>query len=80
MNYLTLLNLEIKLNNYLSDILEYSESACNYLENLYCELDKDEIVMYLSTIPECVQIVKELVQEIEEEYEKEMREKNEQLQ
>lgn len=79
MNYLTLLNLEIKLNNYLSDILGYSESACNYLEKTNCELDKDEIVMYLNTVPECIKIVKELIQEIEKEYEKEMRKDNEQL-
>lgn len=79
MNYLKLLDLEIKLDNYLSDILEYTESAYNYLIDPDSELDKDEIVMYLSSVPGCIDEVKEIVQKIEEEHEQERREENEQL-
>lgn len=81
MNYLKLLELEIKLDNYLSDISEYTQSACNYLINPNSELDKDEIVMYLSSVPECIEYIKELIQKIEEEHEQEERRlENEQLQ
>ncbi len=77
MNYLKLLELEMKLDNYLNDISEYAESAYDYLMDSNSELDKDEVVMYLSLIPEYVEDIKELTQKIEEEYEQERREKNE---
>lgn len=72
MNYMELLKLEIQLNNYLNDILEYAESACEYLQNPNSTLDKDEIIMYLSSVPECIKEVDEIVQRIEEKYEKEI--------
>ncbi len=77
MSYLKLLELEIKLGNYLNDISGYAESACDYLMDSNSELDKDEVVMYLSSIPEYVEDIKEMIQKIEEEYEQEGRDKNE---
>lgn len=63
--------LEIKINNYLSDILGYAESTYDYLTNWDYELDRDEIIMYLSTIPETIKYVRELIYELEQEYENE---------
>lgn len=77
MSYLKLLELEIKLDNYLNDISGYAESACDYLMDSNSELDKNEVVMYLSSIPEYVEDIKELTQKIEEEYEQERRDENE---
>ncbi len=77
MSYLKLLELEMKLDNCLNDISGYAESACDYLMDSNSKLDKDEVVMYLSSIPEYVEEVKELTQKIEEEYEQERSEQNE---
>lgn len=74
MNYKKLLLLEMKIDYHLNDIGGYVESAYNYMANPYNELDKDEILMYLSTIPEIIKEVKSLITELEQEYE------NEQLQ
>lgn len=63
--------LETKINLYLNDIDEYCESACRYLLNPHTELDKDEIAMYLSAVPEIITEVKELIEKLEQEYENE---------
>ncbi len=66
--------LEMEINHNLNDIDGYCESAGEYLLNPYTELDKDEIVMYLSSVTEIIKEVKELIEKLEQEYE------NEQLQ
>lgn len=76
MNYrkLLLLLLEIKIDRYLNEIEVYTDSAYDYMYNPDNELDKDEILMDLSTIPELIKETKSLITKLEQEYE------NEQLQ
>ena len=74
MNYRKLLLLEIKIDRYLNEIEVYTDSAYDYMYNPDNELDKDEILMDLSTIPELIKETKSLITELEQEYE------NEQLQ
>lgn len=74
MNYRKLLLLEIKIDRYLNEIEVYTDSAYDYMYNPDNELDKDEILMDLSTIPELIKETKSLITELEQEY------KNEQLQ
>lgn len=74
MNYRKLLLLEIKIDRYLNEIEVYTDSAYDYMDNPDNELDKDEILMDLSTIPELIKETKSLITELEQEYE------NEQLQ
>ncbi len=80
MKYMEFFKLEMTIDNYLSDILNYSESTYDYLTGNINELDGDEIIMYLSTIPECIETTKELINKLEETYEKEIKDLNEQLQ
>lgn len=63
--------LEMKINEYLNDILGYAESTYDYLVDWNCELDDGEIIMYLSTIPEMIKYVRELIYKLEMEYENE---------
>ncbi len=71
-NTIKKLSKEIELENYLNDISEYSTSAYNYLTSWDSNLDKDEIVMYLSSVDECIREIKNLIQELASEYEQEM--------
>lgn len=63
--------LEMKIDHNLNDIDGYCENACEYLLNPYTELDKEEIVMYLSSVTEIIKEVKELIKKLEQEYENE---------
>ena len=64
--------LEVKLN--LDDIEEYVNSALFYFDNEgNPNFDKDEMIMYLSTIPEKVDDTKKLLIEIENNYENEIK-------
>lgn len=65
------LKLEIMIKNYISDIEEYCESAYEYLSNPESELDKEEIVMYLSSIPEIITYLEDTIGTLEKEYENE---------
>lgn len=80
MNYKEFFKLEMGIDSYLFDILNYSESAYDYLTGNKNELDSDEIIMYLSTVPECIEAIKEFIYKLEEKYEKEINDLNEQLQ
>ncbi len=52
---------------YLEDIKNYVSSYIYYLNNPNKNLDKREIDMYISSIPEIVDILKELIINIHEE-------------
>ena len=54
---------QIKLN--LKDILGYVRSTLLYLETKNEKLDKEEIIMYLKSVPEIIEETKELLKEIE---------------
>ena len=54
---------QIKLN--LNDILGYVQSTLLYLETKNKKLDKEEIIMYLKSVPEIIEETKELLKEIE---------------
>lgn len=71
-NAIKKLDLEIKITNNLNDIKEYTESACNYLIRPNDEIDLDEIIMYLSSVPEICNEINELICNLEEIYEKEV--------
>lgn len=78
--YMKKFMLETEINNYLNDIKEYSNGALLYLTNSSDKLDKEEIIMYLSCVEECINNVSELIKKIENEYENDIEElKNERL-
>ena len=54
---------QIELN--LNDILGYVKSTLLYLENKNNNLDKEEIIMYLKSVPELIKETKELLIRIE---------------
>lgn len=54
---------QIKLN--LNDILGYVRSTLLYLETKNEKLDKEEIIMYLKSVPEIIEETKELLKQIE---------------
>ncbi len=72
--YMKKFMLETEINNYLNDIKEYSNGALLYLTNPSDKLDKEEIIMYLSCVEECVNNVSELIMKIENEYENDIEE------
>lgn len=66
--------LEIKIDDFLNDIEEYCENATEYLSNPYTKFEKDDIIKDLSSVSEIIKFLKEMIDELEMEYE------NEQLQ
>ena len=54
---------QIELN--LNDILGYVKSTLLYLENKNNNLDKEDIIMYLKSVPELIKETKELLIRIE---------------
>ena len=52
------MKLEQKIELYLSDIKSYTDSAYCYLSGINENLDKDEILMYISAIPEAIENIK----------------------
>lgn len=71
-NIMKKLNIEIEINNYLNDIKGYTESAYNYFTNFNEDLDKDEIMDFLSTVPEICNLIDKLIYSLEEIYESEL--------
>jgi len=60
------MNKKIQIDLNLDDIEEYVNSALFYFSNeTNPNFDKDELIMYLSSIPEKVSEIKELLTEIE---------------
>lgn len=68
------LSLEIEISNYLSDILEYTNAAYTLLTNRDAINDEDEVISYLSTVPECIKTLDKLIEELEIQYENELME------
>lgn len=68
------LSLKIEISNYLSDILERTNAAYTLLTNKDEILDEDEVIAYLSTVPECIKNLEELIEELEIQYENELME------
>lgn len=64
-------NIEFKINNYLRDVESYAESAYQYLIGNPLITDKEEILTGLSCIPEYVEIIDKLIEELEVIYENE---------
>lgn len=54
---------QIELN--LNDILAYVKSTLLYLKTNNNKLDKEEIIMYLKSVPEIIEETKKLLIEIE---------------
>lgn len=70
------MNKKIEIESNLLDIKAYVESTLNYFDNEDNKnIDKDEIIAYLSTVPETVEETKKLFQEVELEYEQEILDK-----
>lgn len=65
------LNIELKINNYLRDVESYAESAYQYLIGNPLITDKEEILTGLSCIPEYIEIIDKLIEELEVMYENE---------
>lgn len=65
------LNIELKTNNYLRDVESYAESAYHYLIGNPLITDKEEILTGLSCIPEYIEIIDKLIEELEVMYENE---------
>lgn len=78
--YLKNFELEISLENYISDILTYTEDTYLYLTGKDDYSDKEDIIMYLSNASESVEVVRKIIYQIEEKYDKEIKKLNEQLQ
>lgn len=55
------MNYKNKINMNLNDIKGYVESALIYLKNEDNNLDKDEIIMYLSSTEEIINDIKESI-------------------
>lgn len=66
--------LEIKINDFLDDLINYCESSVNYLCDPYTKFEKNDIIKHLSSVPEIIKLLKDMIDELEKEYE------NEQLQ
>lgn len=65
--------LEIEISNYLSDILEYTNAAYTLLTNRD-EINDEEVISYLSTVPECIKKLDKLIEKLEIQYENELME------
>lgn len=68
------LKLEIMISNYLSNIEECFNNTYEYITNKYSELNRDEIITNLLSIPDTLKKLDEVIEILEQEYE------NEQLQ
>lgn len=64
-------NIEFEINNYLRDVESYAESAYQYLIGNPLITDKKEILTGLSCIPEDIEIINKLIEELEVIYENE---------
>ena len=58
------MNKKVELQLDLQDILNYVENAIIYLKRENSELDKDEIIMYLSSVPEIVGEIRKILIEM----------------
>lgn len=77
MNYINLLEIEMKINNYLRLIKQGLEHTCSYLTNDDCNLEKEDIILELSDADDYINYVDKLIEKLEEEYEQRIGHKHE---
>lgn len=56
------MNIDLEIDMLLNDINEYVNSTLVYLTNPNSNLDINELIMYLSSVDETIQTVKELLE------------------
>lgn len=57
------MNIDLEIELLLDDINEYVNSTLIYLSNENSNIDKDELIMYLSSVKEAIFIIKNLLLE-----------------
>lgn len=57
------MNIDLEIELLLDDIKEYVNSTLNYLSNENSNIDKNELIMYLSSVEEAIFIIKNLLLE-----------------
>lgn len=57
------MNIDLEIELLLDDINEYVNSTLIYLSNENSNVDKDELIMYLSSVEEAIFIIKNLLLE-----------------
>lgn len=57
------MNIDLEIELLLDDINEYINSTLIYLSNENSNIDKDELIMYLSSVEEAIFIIKNLLLE-----------------
>ena len=57
------MNIDLEIELLLDDIKEYVNSTLIYLSNENSNIDKDELIMYLSSVEEAIFIIKNLLLE-----------------
>jgi len=62
------LQLELKIELLLGDIKSYTDNTLNYLTASGQDFDKEDIIIYLESIPEIVTKIKELLNELGKRY------------
>ena len=58
-------NIEIQISNYLMDLKNYAEGAYNHIIGNPIVTDKEEILACLESVPDIVEIIDNLIQELE---------------
>ncbi len=56
------MNIDLEINLLLDDINEYVNSTLLYLNNPNSNLDKIELIMYLSSVDETIETIKKLLE------------------
>lgn len=69
MNYINLLELEIKINDYLYMVRQSLDHACSYLVNDNCNVEKEDIIFELSDADDYINYINQLIEMLEAEYE-----------
>jgi hypothetical protein len=60
--------LKINIDNYLQDIKNYTKAAYQYILDPASTNDKEELIVSLKCVDECIEIIKNNIYELEEEY------------
>ncbi len=60
--------LKVEIDNYLHDIKNYTKSAYQYILDSTSINDIEELIVSLKCVDECIEIIKNDIYELEEEY------------
>lgn len=63
--------LEIKIESYLDDINKICEQTCEYLYSPCDKFERNEITNMLSDVSGLIQMIKDMIDKLEKEYENE---------